>query len=314
MITRTTYKTRQEWLHARNDTPVIGSSDVGTIMGLNPYMTPYQYWRVKKMETLETAAEEDNDSMIRGRFKEDAIARMFEQATGEKIVKRSEQIEVYRNDKYPSYMQAAPDREVFAAGRSTRYILECKDTKMHLPELTPETVPMLWYTQIMYQMGIMERDAAYIAAEEGGKRLVYALFDFDRSKFAYIVEYCRDWFERYILGDEIPPVETGQDVILAWPVSEAAPREADSEMRDTIAWIRAQRSKVAAMQAEITKAEKRVKAYFMQYDTITYDGRPLATFKTVTSRRLDSKALKADNPDIYAKYIKESTTRQLLFK
>ena len=146
MITRTTYKARQEWLHARNDTPVIGSSDVGTIMGLNPYMTPYQYWRVKKMETLETAAEEDNDSMIRGRFKEDAIARMFEQVTGEKIVKRSEQIEVYRNDKYPPYMQAAPDREVFAAGRSTRYILECKDTKMHLPELTPETVPMLWYT------------------------------------------------------------------------------------------------------------------------------------------------------------------------
>ena len=142
MITRTTYKTRQEWLHARNDTPVIGSSDAGTIMGLNPYMTPYQYWRVKKMETLETAAEEDNDSMIRGRFKEDAIARMFEQVTGEKIVKRSEQIEVYRNDKYPPYMQAAPDREVFAAGRSTRYILECKDTKMHLPELTPETVPM----------------------------------------------------------------------------------------------------------------------------------------------------------------------------
>jgi predicted phage-related endonuclease len=283
-------------------------------MGLNPYMTPYQYWRVKKMETLETAAEEDNDSMIRGRFKEDAISRMFEQATGEKIVKRSEQIEVYRNDKYPSYMQAAPDREVFAAGRSTRYILECKDTKMHLPELTPETVPMLWYTQVMYQMGIMERDAAYIAAEEGGKRLVYALFDFDRSKFAYIVEYCRDWFERYILGDEIPPVETGQDVILAWPVSEAAPREADSEIRDTIAWVRTQRSKVAAMQAEITKAEERVKAYFMQYDTITYDGRPLATFKTVTSRRLDSKALKADNPDIYAKYVKESTTRQLLFK
>ena len=68
------------------------------------------------------------------------------------------------------------------------------------------------------------------------------------------------------------------------------------------------------VQAEITKAEERVKAYFMQYDTITYDGRPLATFKTVTSHRLDSKALKADNPDIYAKYIKESTTRQLLFK
>lgn len=314
MITRTTYKTRQEWLHARNDTPVIGSSDVGTIMGLNPYTTPYQYWRAKKMETLDTAAEEDNDSMIRGRFKEDAIARMFEQATGEKIVKRSEQIEVYRNDKYPSYMQAAPDREVFAAGRSTRYILECKDTKMHLPELTPETVPMLWYTQIMYQMGIMERDAAYIAAEEGGKRLVYALFDFDRSKFDYIVEYCRDWFERYILGDEIPPMETGRDVILAWSVSEASPREADPEIRDTIAWVLAQRSKVSAMQKEITKAEERVKAYFMQYDTITYDGQPLATFKTVTSRRLDLKALKADNPGIYAKYVKESTTRQLLFK
>lgn len=33
-------------------------------------------------------------------------------------------------------------------------------------------------------------------------------------------------------------------------------------------------------------------------------------YKTVTSNRLDSKALKSDLPDVYSKYTKESTSRR----
>nr|DAG70318.1 MAG TPA: Exonuclease [Caudoviricetes sp.] len=34
------------------------------------------------------------------------------------------------------------------------------------------------------------------------------------------------------------------------------------------------------------------------------------TYKAVTSSRLDSKALKADQPDLYAKYTKQTTARR----
>ena len=38
-------KTRDEWMKLRESG--IGSSEVGTILGLNPYETPYQLWRRK---------------------------------------------------------------------------------------------------------------------------------------------------------------------------------------------------------------------------------------------------------------------------
>lgn len=39
-------KDRAEWLEYRKDG--IGSSEVATILGLNPWETPYQLWRRKK--------------------------------------------------------------------------------------------------------------------------------------------------------------------------------------------------------------------------------------------------------------------------
>lgn len=39
-------KSREEWLQLRSKG--IGSSEVGTLVGVNPYETPYQLWRRKK--------------------------------------------------------------------------------------------------------------------------------------------------------------------------------------------------------------------------------------------------------------------------
>ena len=37
------------------------------------------------------------------------------------------------------------------------------------------------------------------------------------------------------------------------------------------------------------------------------------TYKAVTSSRLDSKSLKADQPDLYARYTKQTTSRRFTF-
>ena len=39
-------KNREEWLKERESG--VGSSEVATIIGVNPYQTPYQLWRRKK--------------------------------------------------------------------------------------------------------------------------------------------------------------------------------------------------------------------------------------------------------------------------
>ncbi|WP_308006141.1 YqaJ viral recombinase family protein, partial [uncultured Porphyromonas sp.] len=56
MIVTKKFNNREDWLESR--TEGIGASDIATIVGLNPYETPYSLWRRKlgldpaKEETL----------------------------------------------------------------------------------------------------------------------------------------------------------------------------------------------------------------------------------------------------------------------
>lgn len=318
MITRTIYQNADEWLKARNEKPIIGSSDIADIMGLNPFSTPYKYWLKQKnrlwgQETNDEDAE-PNVNLLRGHAKEDYIATLFEMVTGEKVIKASKEISVYRNDKYPAYTQVAPDRELFANGRKNRPGLECKDTKLYIPSLDKENCPKRWYVQIQYQMGIMERDMWYIAAEEGGKNFVYSAFPFEQSTFDYIMNYCCEWFERYILGDDVPPAETSDDADIMFPVAQPVTKQTDEAAQTVVHTLKDLKAQRKQLDEQINEAETQIKTIFGEAEALEWNGMTLATWKNVESQRLDTKALKADFPDLYAKYTKTQLTRKLLIK
>ena len=44
------YKSREEWL--QNRSKGIGASEAGTVLGLNPWETPYQLWRRKDRKSV----------------------------------------------------------------------------------------------------------------------------------------------------------------------------------------------------------------------------------------------------------------------
>ena len=73
--------THEEWLKARE--LGIGSSDVGTILGVNKYDTPYMLWRRKV--GIDPPVEQ-NDAMLWGHLLEDAIARYFELKSGKTVM------------------------------------------------------------------------------------------------------------------------------------------------------------------------------------------------------------------------------------
>ena len=76
--------THEQWLEERSKG--LGSSEVGTLMGVNPYETPYQLWRRKK--GLEKQKEE-NFLMTAGHYLEPAVAQFWQDATGKEIIKSS---------------------------------------------------------------------------------------------------------------------------------------------------------------------------------------------------------------------------------
>ena len=97
-------KDRNEWLDYRR--AGIGSSEIATIVGLNPYETPYQLWR-RKIGLDEPKSE--TFAMKAGHYLEDAVSQFWSDATGRQIIKASAGDWIVRNDEKP-FVQVSPDR------------------------------------------------------------------------------------------------------------------------------------------------------------------------------------------------------------
>ena len=123
-------KSREEWLEHRKNG--IGSSEVATIVGLNPWETPYQLWRRKL--GLDPAKDE-TFAMKAGHYLEDAVAMFWHDETGREIIKRSAGDWIIANKERP-YLQVSPDRTYWLTGmaknNTNKGILECKTTQMKI--------------------------------------------------------------------------------------------------------------------------------------------------------------------------------------
>ena len=142
---------RNEWLQHREQG--IGSSEVATILGLNPWETPYQLWRRKK--GLDKGKSE-TFAMKAGHYLEDAVSMFWHDETGRDIIKRSAGDWLMVNTEKP-FMRVSPDRTYWLSGmphnNANKGILECKTTQMRID---PDDLPKHWFCQVQYQLGVAE--------------------------------------------------------------------------------------------------------------------------------------------------------------
>ena len=95
-------KSREEWLEHRKNG--IGSSEVATIVGLNPWETPYQLWRRKL--GLDPAKDE-TFAMKAGTLSRRCRSHVWHDETGREIIKRSAGDWIIANKERP-YLQVSP--------------------------------------------------------------------------------------------------------------------------------------------------------------------------------------------------------------
>ena len=86
-----------------------------------------------------------------------------------------------------------------------------------------------------------------------------------------------------------------------------------TEMDLKVQEIREIQSMIAELEAELEAAKDTIKAEMIERgsEVLTRNGWK-ASWKVVTSSRLDTKALKADHPDLYTEYSKPSTTSRFV--
>lgn len=292
-------KDRSEWLQYR--TGGIGSSEVGTILGVNPYETPYQLWR-KKMGM--DAPKEETFAMKAGHYLEDAVASFYKDSTGAEIIKSSAGDWLMVNNE-KSFLRVSPDRTYWAAGEkksaTNKRILECKTTQK---EIDADDLPPQWICQLTYQLGVAELEQGALAWLTAGRSFGYKDLLFDQDLYNYITEEVEKFWVDNILGKKEPLSQSVEDVILKNPYHVAGKFvEADAEAICDYERLREIKEQLSDLENAKKEIENRIKMIIGDAEALSLGGKTLATWKTSKgSTKFDEKRFAAENPELYNQY------------
>ena len=143
---------REGWLLERKNS--LGGSDMGAVLGLNKYRSPYAVWAEK---TGLLPEQPDNEAMRQGRDLEDYVAQRFEEKSG-KAVQRMNYL--LRNDAAP-YLHANIDRRIIGEKSG----LECKTASaLSLKSYTGGDFPESYYAQCVTYLAVTGWSRWYLAA------------------------------------------------------------------------------------------------------------------------------------------------------
>lgn len=302
MITKIPFSDRTDWLELRKN--AIGGSDAAAILGLSKWSSPLAVYADKLGLVPER---EDNEAMRQGRDLEEYVASRFTEATGLKV-RRENHILV--NDERP-FMHANIDRRITGENIG----LECKTTSVYnKTDFEGGDVPPEYYTQCQHYMAVTGWASWYLAVLVLNKGFYVFKVDRNEDDITVLIEEERRFWEEHVLSRNPPePMEQDDDTLSAlYPRDEGGYVPLHS-VSSTIKDLIEKKAEAKALDAEITALENRVKMALGEASEGSDDNYTV-TWKTRTSNRLDTKALKAEMPDVYEQFVKETSSRTFLLK
>lgn len=288
-------KDRTEWLKYRESG--IGSSEVATIVGLNPWETPYQLWRRK---VGLDAPKQENFAMKAGHYLEDAVSLFWQDETGQQVIKSSAGDWLIRDDERP-YLQVSPDRTYWLAdmphSNENKGILECKTTQMTIDE---DDIPKHWFVQVQYQLGVAGYQHGSLAWLTQGRNFGYKDLAFVPDFFAWLVEEVDKFWVDNIQAKQEPTAANVQDILLKYNRhTDGKIVEVNDDIFAAYQELKEVRDELSAIEEKKAALEEKIKLGFGDAEAISYDGQTLATWKAPKpSNKFDAKAFAATHPDL----------------
>ena len=305
-------KDRTEWLKYRESG--IGSSEVATIIGLNPWETPYQLWRRK---VGLDAPKQENFAMKAGHYLEDAVSLFWQDETGQQVIKSSAGDWLIRDDERP-YLQVSPDRTYWLAdmphSNENKGILECKTTQMTIDE---DDIPKHWFVQVQYQLGVAGYQHGSLAWLTQGRNFGYKDLAFVPDFFAWLVDEVDKFWIDNIQAKQEPTAANVQDILLKYNRhTDGKIVEVNDEIFAAYQDLKAVKDELSVIEEKKTALEEKIKLGFGDAEAISYEGQTLATWKAPKpSNKFDAKAFTAAHPDLAKEYMVQTQgARRFLLK
>ncbi len=295
-----------EWLKERQCG--IGGSDVGAILGVNRYKTPFEVY-IEKTEPIEEVKDQF-ESAYWGDQLEEIVAKEFEKRTSKKVRRDRKH---YKHKDYP-FMVANIDRRVVGENA----ILECKTANQYLTnEWQEDEVPASYLLQVQHYLFVTGAEVGYIAVLIGGQKFIWKEVQRDEELIQMIIEAEKTFWK--MVEDKTPPALDGSSAAEKYLKEKYKEAETDKsvelgfEYKEKIKSYLEMKEQLKNFEVQVKELENQIKAEIGKAEYAYAPGYSLS-WKNILSNRVDSKKLKSEFPQVYEKVVKESISRKFNIK
>ena len=295
---------KKSWLRYRKRG--IGGSDSGAVCGLNPYHTAIQVYYDKTSDEIE---EIDNEAMRQGREFEDYVAGRFCEASGKKVRRANA---MYYDEKNP-FMLADVDRMVVGENAG----LECKTASPYMAEKWEDgKIPLSYQIQCHHYMSVCNTDAWYIAVLIYGKEFKYYRIERDEQVIADLIRIEKEFWREHVMKRVMPDPDGSKTADAAIAERFKISRDLTIPLSGFDARLKRREellSVMGHMEAEKRQIDQELKLYLGDAE-MAENEHYRVSWKNVSRSSLDERRLKEEQPEVYEKYRRVTTSRRFTVK
>ena len=306
------------WLELRKLS--IGSSDVATVLGINPWSGPWKLWALK---TGKIPNEDAGWYAALGTKIEPLILDLAGDALGVEVMKPAH---AYRHGLI-SCLTANLDglaRDPLDSSRTV--IVEAKHGSLYAKKaieafrdhghITPGSDVQRWYYQIQEQLAVMSLDTAYLAALVN-KDFYTVRIERDERAISTIERECAAFWDRFVAGPDgpKPPPASAADLGTLASVAEPDP-EATTEIDDLaseVIRVSEISEELRALKSEKDGIDAKIRQALGDSGIGTVEGVTRVRVSMTERSGLDTKRLRSEQSDLLKQYETSSQSSRLTY-
>ncbi len=289
---------------ALNRQKYLGGSDVAAILGISPWRTPLDVY----LDKIQPRADETDPQRLRvlnrGKRMEPYVIDLLAEETGLTIVRRGERYV----DPELSFVAAEIDAEADSGEN-----IEIKTTSpfkaKEWGEQQTDEIPLHYAAQAMHGLMVTDRQVCVFGVLIGGDDFRIYKIERDDATIAAIRAKEIEFWSR--IQSRTPPEPSNvSDVIRLYGTQDSGLAvEASEALQIEVVALRSLREESERIEQASALHEERIKLHMGDAAILLVNGRPAVTWKHQSSRRFDSSAFKAAQPQLHAQFIKTVESR-----
>lgn len=209
---------------------------------------------------------------------------------------------------------------------TTDTILECKTANSHMADewgpsqeaeivsgcvASEHRIPIYYETQVQWYMGVTGASVAYVAVLIGGQDFRIYQVARDDELIDAMVAKCWAFWRDHVMTDTPPDPSSVGDVKKLFASDDGEMREASNDEAAQIGELRNLDAQIKSLEEQRKALASKIILAIGPSAGLLIGGEKAVTYKAQVARRLDQRALKAEQPEIYAGFQRESVTRVL---